>query len=309
VPHETHSYLANHLKLFIKFKFLLVYFLQIGFNVVVRKVIYLEILFLFLSLNAFASIKTVMNDYCMEGQTITDPMNRKGYFYKCKDDSITFLQPSCNAEANRSGLCGGTAGVNLIKMYCDVSQTVQSFDEEFIDLFSVGTYKVNVPYGTLPQSLETAMNRAWQSHCRSREQQRMQWALKFLASDKDYLQYLFLSLNMGPDYLFRRKLTSGEYVGKWPLIALINYNAEAYQLHYVTVVDIDTDIDLSNIGVHQQSLETILSLGKCDVIYNTWAYQYRMSCRNFVHIASMPNVDPLTRYNSKFALIDLVGAK
>jgi hypothetical protein len=112
------------------------------------------------------------------------------------------------------------------------------------------------------------------------------------------------SLNWNKKSFFKRKLKDGKRVDKWPLIVAMDH--ELTGGHYVTVVDIETDGDLSTIAKKPGSLRYHLHGKKCDVIYNTWQDQYRLPCTTFAYWASFPNKDIVSKLSIRYEIIDLI---
>jgi len=247
-----------------------------------------------------------IQNFCTDKYGVSDNKGREGTYYICKDNSISYLQTDDNYR--RKGLCGSTAAVNVIRTYCGNAHTVQDFDSKFVRHLEAFGYKFNPTSGTYLGNLVDALNRAWSFYCDSKKQNQYKWRLKSLTSAKLYLQYIYDSLNWnGISALSYRILEDGSVEDKWPLITVLNYKSEKNSLHYVTVVDIETEIDLSSLYKMKGSLKQILNAKKCEVRYNTWGAQFQLNCLEFVKWASGKNINYFLKDFIRFKVIDLIS--
>ena len=224
--------------------------------------------------------------YCSEKFTARDEMGFTGTYYRCQDGSISYDQPNINIYNAREGLCSPTAGANILQMYCNACTTVECFDEQFVKFIKFFSFEYNLSSGTMMSSLLDGINKAWNSFCTTEKQQKYEWYLFHAESKKEYLQMLYNSLNWKQDGIFQRNI-NGTRETKWPLFASIDYLGT--DPHTVTVVDIETDLDLSHLVSKRGSLVRMLANHQCWVRYNTWGMQYRASCYDFATWASYPS--------------------
>ena len=242
---------------------------------------------------------TMIKGFCPDRTITRDEKGRYGIYWSCKDGSVSYDQPESRGQ--RTGLCGPTAGTNLIRAYCNDSETVEDFDYYFVDLI----WGATLPFGSTPKMMRGALNLAWNFYCDTLKHDVYEWRVTYRSDAKDYLEYLYSSLNWNRDGFFKRKLSDGSREQKWPLLALLNWGEKKNLGHYVAVVDIESKLDLSNLSQTGGSLSKILENADCKVRFNSWEDQYSLSCLDFARWASAPNFSRGIRGLAKYAIVDL----
>ena len=241
--------------------------------------------------------------YCSEKFTATDEMGFAGTYYKCLDGSISYEQPDFNIYNGRTGLCGPTAGANILQMYCNSCTTVECFDEKFVRFIKFFGLEYNLDSGTTMGSMLEAMNQGWDTFCETEKHKKFEWYLFHGGSKKEYLQLLYNSLNWEKEGFFERNV-NGNLETKWPVVASIAHLGTGS--HLVAVIDIETDLNLSNLTSQRGSLIRLLANHQCWVHYNTWGGQHITSCYDFATWASYPNSFELNRIRDQYKVLALV---
>jgi len=192
-----------------------------------------------------------------------DPCGRvesHGRFNYCNDGTVSFVQPPDLPRFE--GLCGETAGANVVFMYCNGLLE---------DIDSIATDEISdLTPGTLPLTLENGLDAIFKEanakanpkfpHGRCPEPG---WSRYFYDDDGDYL----VSLNRGlSEYkAVLRTRSDGTKIWRSPVPVVIGMPGTKTESHWVTVVDIENFADPR----------------KCRVIYNHWGTQFRTACGKF----------------------------
>ena len=264
---------------------------------------------LFISINAFAGdqgikrlIQTqgVKEECTVEEHLVRDVDGNESKYFICPDLSITYKQ-------TQDDNCGPTSAVNILKMYCNADSTPDSFRKYFIKTIGAMGYKWTFPRGTLPADLEYGMNKAWKGFCSNDLTDSLEWKISQSSNIKEYLIKLSKAVNRTESSPFER-LVDGKTKSKWPVLALVLNGTSIANLHYVTVVDIETDENLEELLSQEDEAYKLLENKSCKVVLNTWDDQYKMNCYDFALAASLTNIDFASRQTlrpARYILIEL----
>lgn len=239
---------------------------------------------------------------CDEKHTVKDELGNEVIYAICADSSISFDQTQARN-------CGPTAAANILRTYCNSEVTGEVFHKYFMETISAWGYKYTYSIGTIPRDLKNGLNRAWSHYCSDELYRKYHWRLINSGNPKDYLRYLYRSVNWNHNSPFKRKVSEKGHKNVWPLIALIMNGPNIGNLHYITVVDIKSDTNINQLLDREGSVEQLLKDTKCEVIFNTWEDQYSLDCLNFAKAASFSKTDIVQENlldDLKYTIIDLV---
>lgn len=188
---------------------------------------------------------TVRDSYVLNEQAMRDLGLRR-----CRDNSVSFVQPKSEGWNGWEGKCGQTAAANTLFHYCRIAKDPDSY---------VGEYMGDITPGVRPGTLRKGMNKLFKkfSSCGNFEFEK-----KSFRKRDDYISYIkqkLISQNIYPSTL--TIMRNNESRLRQPVITLIQNPGSKY-LHWVSVVD---QIDLNN---------------QCHFIVNHWDDQYTVPCND-----------------------------
>lgn len=200
----------------------------------------------------FAKLKT---DECLvEYKNINNEAYlRQQNLRRCKDNSVSFLQPPSSGPLGYEGLCGQTTVSNLAYSYCKIVLHPKNY---------VDFYMQDLTPGARPDTLAAGLNMIFEKngqHCPSG-----QWSAVNTDNANQFITLISNMLKIKKPWSITRKRKNSSMVKRNPIAALIRipYN---HGPHWVTVVDI------KNVNDSKQ----------CSIVFNSWDDQYESPCQQF----------------------------
>ena len=174
-------------------------------------------------------------------------------FRRCRDGSISFVQPPARGVGGWEGKCGQTFGANTLYSLCQKKvDPAQYFQSVFRDITP----------GVRPGILRRGMQKIFDSLGHDCPTDLGLWSYQTAKSDKNFISRI-KTLNQ-PKFSHPNMISinrSGETVFRNPVGVLVQNPGGSY-LHWVTIID-----TLS--GQDQDS---------CEMIVNHWDNQYQVPC-------------------------------
>lgn len=173
---------------------------------------------------------------------------------RCKDNSISFVQPKSVGVGGWEGKCGQTFGANSIYSLCRIGVNPETyFKRYFRDLTP----------GVRPSTLKRGMNKLSRKLDLKCFTQDREWEYETAYSSDDFITRVEESLKINyslPSQIEIRR--NGESYLRNPVGALI-MNPGGKYLHWVSIVDI------------------IKNQSQCSLVVNHWDNQYEVPCTTF----------------------------
>jgi hypothetical protein len=170
---------------------------------------------------------------------------------RCKDGTVSFVQPPSEGWFKQEGKCGQTAASNLMYMHCRLIGSPSGYMEQFL---------TDVTPGVHPRTLSNGLNTIFKREAGKCADQ-YKWESVRANNEKAYFQNIERSLYAYPHHprLITRTRADGSKVLRSPLALLLRV-PNTKVLHWVTVVDL------------------IQSDKSCEMFLNHWDNQYTVPC-------------------------------
>lgn len=171
---------------------------------------------------------------------------------KCKDNSISFDQPRSSGPFGMYGRCGHVAISNIFSNVCN----------QLISPINLVSSIKDITPGINPRTLRIGLNRLFSNNSEKClfDSKIERWISTRARNESNFLDIMSDQLELSSKFL--RKRDSGEILSRHPMVAFIKI-PNSFELHYVTIIDIERD--------DQQ----------CNIFYNHWGIQEVTSCENF----------------------------
>lgn len=170
---------------------------------------------------------------------------------RCKDGSISFVQPKSDGWNGWEGKCGPTAASNSLYHLCKKGLNPNTY---------VARYMSDVTPGVLPKTLKKGLKKIFELNKEACPNSN-NWVYSKLKTETNYIakvkQDLFPKYSH-PNLL--RVTRNGKSYLRNPILTLIQ-NPGGNYLHWVTIIDIE-------------STQT-----RCDFVVNHWNKQYLVPCK------------------------------
>jgi hypothetical protein len=169
---------------------------------------------------------------------------------RCKDGSISFVQPDSDGWNGWEGKCGQTAASNSLFHMCQKGLDPDKYIDPYL--------RDRTP-GVRPNTLQKGLNRISNKHkdtCPTTQR----WIASYLGNQANFIaklkQHLIPNYSHGNLIQLQR---NGEEKLRQPVIVLVQ-NPGGNYLHWVTVVD-------------------VMDQGQCHFVVNHWDNQYLIPCK------------------------------
>lgn len=168
---------------------------------------------------------------------------------RCKDQSVSFVQPDSEGWNGWQGKCGQTAAVNSLYQMCRIAKSPKDYMDRYLS---------DLTPGVRPRTLRKGLNKVMSYHdpCPS-----LLWSIDRFRRAQSFTDYIIE--NLTPLYshpqINRIKRDNQEYL-RQPVIALIQNPGSGKYLHWVTIIDYKK------------------SESSCDLFINHWDDQYKVPC-------------------------------
>ena len=197
-----------------------------------------------------------VTDYCdeVDASIANEPKLRAQNLRRCKDGTVSFVQPPSEGWRGYEGKCGQTSASNVLFTLCRLAAHPNQYAGHYLSDLSPG-----VRTGTLTSGLNRMFSR------NSEECPSGRWSIDDATNSPDFFDNLErgLEVHYNSERVTLRTRASGEKVYRKPVIAMIR-NPGGIELHWVTVVDL---IDANKTS--------------CQVVINHWDDQFTVPCYNF----------------------------
>jgi hypothetical protein len=173
---------------------------------------------------------------------------------RCKDGTVSFVQPDSEGVRGYEGKCGQTAASNALFTLCRIAAHPKSYADYYLSDVTPG-----VRPGTLEEGLDDMFEKN-NSNCPSGN-----WRIDDADNSNDFWNNIEKGLRVyySSEQITLRTRDNGEKIYRKPVIAMIRTPGD-HVLHWVTIVDL--------IGKDSPS---------CKVIFNHWDDQYEVPCYPF----------------------------
>ncbi len=178
---------------------------------------------------------------------------------RCRDNTVSFVQPSSRGVGGWEGKCGHTFAANSFYTLC--KKTV-SPDEYFGDVFG------DITPGVRPSTLRKGLNSVFKKNKSSCPIEKMKWKYSVSKNSKNYIASIkkqMIPRFSHPNLQVVKRF--GKQYFRNPVGALIQNPGGKY-IHWVKIIDI---------------LESQMS---CQFVVNHWDNQYQVPCQTFALWAS-----------------------
>jgi hypothetical protein len=172
---------------------------------------------------------------------------------RCRDGSVSFVQPKSDGWNGWEGKCGHTAASNTLYHICRKAMDPEVYMSKFLS---------DVTPGVLPRTLKKGITKVFEENkldCPSKNT----WSYSKLKNENNFLknvkQFIF------PKYSHPNLNTinrNGKNYFRNPIMSLVQ-NPGGNYLHWVTIVDIVSKKD------------------SCEFVVNHWDNQYQVPCKVF----------------------------
>ncbi len=203
------------------------------------------------------SARDYITDNCLEVKdTVSNELDlRNNSLRRCKDGTVSFIQPSSQGVFNNEGRCGQTAASNLLYSYCHLAAHPESYSNYFLG---------DVTPGVRPKTMLDGINKIFEnnrSHCPTGK-----WISVKSKNSDAFLDSIESGLTPKSSFknLTRRTREGGEEILRSPVLALVR-NPGGRIPHWLTIVDL---LDRNN--------------SSCTVVVNQWDDQFKIPCSVFV---------------------------
>lgn len=169
---------------------------------------------------------------------------------RCRDGSVSFIQPNSAGWNGWEGKCGQTAASNVLFHYCRVAKDPKTYIDEYLS---------DITPGVRPRTLEKGLNKIFKNfkYCED-----VSFEKYYAHSEDDFIGKIKQHLRRLRSHPMMLTLTrNGEQRYREPVIVLVQNPGTKY-LHWVTVVD---QVDDNR---------------QCNFIINHWDDQYMVPCRD-----------------------------
>jgi hypothetical protein len=179
-------------------------------------------------------------------------LNEKGLqalgLRRCRDGSVSFIQPNSTGWNGWEGKCGQTAASNVLFHYCRVAKDPKTYMDEYLS---------DITPGVRPRTLEKGLNKVFKKFKYCEE---VSFEKYYAGSEDDFIGKIKQRLKRLRSHPMMLTLTrNGQQRYREPVIVLIQNPGTKY-LHWVTIVD---QIDDNR---------------QCNFIINHWDDQYKVPC-------------------------------
>ena len=178
-----------------------------------------------------------------------DELRRAG-LRRCKDGSVSFVQPKSDGWNGWEGKCGPTAASNSLYHLCKKGLDPNTY---------VARYMSDATPGVRPGTLRKGLNKIFSLNKEACPENKG-WFYKKLGNTKNFIATI--KQDLLPKYSHPNIVTlnrNGKSYQRNPVMVLIQNPGDKY-LHWVTVVDITSNAS------------------KCDFVVNHWNKQYLVPC-------------------------------
>ncbi|MBD64680.1 MAG: hypothetical protein CME62_05710 [Halobacteriovoraceae bacterium] len=179
-----------------------------------------------------------------------DELRARG-FRRCKDNSVSFIQPKSRGLGGWEGKCGQTFGANTVYYTCKKIVTPAKYFKRFFRDITPGVH---------PQTLSRGLNEVFQTLKGCPEFSKVQWSSKHAGHTEGFIAQV--KQHIIPRYSHINQLQisrNGKTYLRNPVAALI-VNPGAEYLHWVAIVDVVT------------------KKNQCHFVVNHWDNQYTVPC-------------------------------
>lgn len=198
------------------------------------------------------SFSNYFTDACEEERSdITNEDKLRSFgLRRCKDSTVSFVQPSSTGYKGWEGKCGQTAASNILYSYCKIGASPSSYTDNYLSDYTPG-----VRPGTLVSGLDDMF--ALNTDC-PRE---ASWHGFSYDYESDYIDAIRrgLKANISNQYKQVRKVSYSKTKVVTPVAVLIRVPG-GKELHWITIVDIEENKK------------------SCKFIVNHWDGQYKVDC-------------------------------
>jgi hypothetical protein len=181
---------------------------------------------------------------------------RKDGLRRCKDGTVSFVQPSSEGFRGMEGKCGQTAAANLMYMYCKLITSPKRYTDHYLSDITPG-----VRPGTLREGLEDMFDKNWEE-C---PQEKGDWHWFGYDYESDYIDGIKRGLQVRystPNMILRTR-ANGSKVYRAPLALLIRPPG-GKDLHWIVVVDVINKV--------------VSKKNVCHMVVNHWDDQFEVPC-------------------------------
>lgn len=169
---------------------------------------------------------------------------------RCRDNSVSFIQPNSDGWNGWEGKCGQTAAANSLFHYCRVAKDPNSYIDEYLR---------DITPGVRPGTLKRGMNKLFKKFPNCGEFKFQKYALKTREDFIALIKQKLIPKNNYPNILSLER--NGQMRSRQPVMTLIQNPGGKY-LHWVTVFDM---VEINN---------------QCNFIVNHWDNQYTVPCND-----------------------------
>lgn len=169
---------------------------------------------------------------------------------RCKDGTVSFVQPPSEGWWGAEGKCGQTSVSNIIYMFCKRAADPKAYVDHYLSDITPG-----VRPGTLTDGLNDIFGKL--GGCPN-----VDWDIEVENNERHYINQIERSLrtNKSLPNLVKRKRKDGSEILRKPVSLLIRVPSSKKGLHWVTAVDL------------------VREKNKCDIFINHWDDQFKVPC-------------------------------
>lgn len=169
---------------------------------------------------------------------------------RCKDGTVSYVQPASRGIQGWEGRCGQTAASNITYGLCNISLNPDTYINNYFRDISPGVYPSSMSGGL------TELFEVYDSFC----PQNKKWKWLYAKTQSAYIDSLRIALKgIGEHSQYQSRKVGSKTVKRIPVALLLRDPGSRY-LHWVTLVDIE-------------------GYGKsCKMVVNHWNKQYKVPC-------------------------------
>jgi len=198
------------------------------------------------------SFSNYYTDGCNEKRTDISNEDKLRSFglRRCKDSTVSFVQPDSTGYKGWEGKCGQTAASNILYSYCKIGASPESYTNSYLSDYTPG-----VRPGTLVSGLDDMFD--VNTDCPTEAS----WHGFSYRTEADYIDSIRRGLNsyISSQYKQERKVSFMLTKEVTPVAVLIRVPG-GKELHWITIVDIEE------------------SKKSCKLVVNHWDGQYKVDC-------------------------------
>jgi hypothetical protein len=204
------------------------------------------------------SFSNYITDYCLEikSNVRNEESLRALGMRRCKDQTVSFVQPDSVGPWEMEGKCGQTASTNMLYMYCRLIASPADYADGYFS---------DITPGVRPKTLITGLNKMFAKNANHCPTNKGRWKQFNYKNETDYLNAIQSKLanKLEHNSLITRLLSNGKSVKRTP-VALLIRSPGGQDLHWITVVDM----------YHKK----FNGKNQCLIVANHWDDQYEVPC-------------------------------